>query len=88
MINNLIPQFEMREARLKVNDVPKIHIESKSFTNESNYIVSKANGNGTDIWIPMQLDGTFLYFPTKNITQEENDNCEYIKTVYLTPDAV
>ena len=35
----------------------------------------------------MQLDGIFSYFTTRNITQEEIKNREYINTVYLTPDA-
>ena len=59
MTNNLIPPFLMREAGLKVNDVPKIHIERQNLTNGSNYIVSTADGNGTEILIPMQLDGIF-----------------------------
>ena len=28
----------------------------------------------------------FLYFPTRKLTQEEEDDCEYTETVYLTPD--
>ena len=70
MINNLIPQFMMREAGLKLNDVPKIHIKRQILTNDSHCIVSTADGNGTELRIPMQLDGIFLYFPTRNITQE------------------
>ena len=35
----------------------------------------------------MQLDGIFSYFPTKNLAQEEIYNFEYIKAMYLTPDA-
>ena len=50
--------------------------------------MSTADGNGTELRIPMQLDGIFSYFPTRNLTQEEIYNCEYIKTVYLKPDAV
>ena len=87
MMNNLIPLFVMREAGLKVNDVPKIHIERQNLTNEIHCIVSTADGNGTELRIPMQLDGIFSYFPTQKLTQEEINNCEYIKTVYLTPDA-
>ena len=39
MVNNLIPPFVMREAGLKVNDVPKIHIERQNLTNESHCLV-------------------------------------------------
>ena len=35
----------------------------------------------------MQPDEIFSYFLTQNITHKKIDNCEYIKTVYLTPDA-
>ena len=48
--------------------------------------MSTADGNDNELRIPMQLGGIFSYFPMQNITQEEIDNCEYIKTVYLTPD--
>ena len=64
MINILIPPFVMREAGFKVNDVPKIHIERQNLTSESHCIVSTADGTGTELRIPMQLDGIFLYFPT------------------------
>ena len=77
----------MREAGLKVNDFPKIYIKRQNLTNESHCTVSTADGNGTELWIPMQLDGIFSYFTTRNITQEEIKNREYINTVYLTPDA-
>ena len=77
----------MRWTGLKVNDVPKIHIKSQNLTNESHCIVSTDDGTGTELLIKMQLGVTFSYFPTQEFTQEEIDNCEYIKTVYLTPDA-
>ena len=64
MINHLIPPFVMREAGLKVNKLPKIHIEHQNLTNESHCIVSTADGNGTELRIPMQLDGIFSYFLT------------------------
>ena len=46
-----------------------------------------ADGTGTELRIPIQLDRILSYFPTQNSTQEEIDSCEYIKTVYLTTDA-
>ena len=64
MMNKLIPPFVMREAGLKVDDVPKIHIERQNLTNESHFIFSTADGNVTELRIPMQLDGIFSYFPT------------------------
>ena len=70
-----------------MNDIPKIHIKRQNLTNESHCIVSTTDGNGTELWMPMQLDVVFQCFPMRNSTQEEIDNCEYTKTVYLTPDA-
>ena len=64
MMKNLIPPFVMREAVLKANDVINIHIEHQNLTNESHCIVSTADGNGTELRIPIQLDGIFSYFPT------------------------
>ena len=87
MMSNLIPLFVMREAGFKLNGVTNIHIERQNLTNESHCIVSTTDGNGTKLRIPIQLDGIFSYFPTRNLTREEIYNCEYIKTVYLKPDA-
>ena len=87
MMNNLIAPFLMKESGLKFNGVPKIQIERQNLTNDNHCIVSTADGNGTELRISMQLDVIFSYFPTVKITQEEIDNFEYIKTVYLTPDA-
>ena len=64
MMNNLILPFVIIEAGLKVNDLPKTHIEHQNLTNESHYIVSTSDGTGTGIRIPMQLDRIFSYFPT------------------------
>ena len=87
LIHNLIPPFVMREVVIKVNGVPKIHTERQNLTNDSHCIVSTDDVNDTELQIPIQLDGIFSYFPTLNLTHKEIDNCEYIKTVYLTPDA-
>ena len=45
------------------------------------------DNNGTNLRIHMKLDGIFSYFPTRKLTMNELENCEYIKTVYLIPDA-
>ena len=64
MMNNLIPPFVMRDAVLKVNYVPKIHIEHQNLTKDSHCIVPTADRSGTELRMPMQLDGIFSYFPT------------------------
>jgi hypothetical protein len=77
MVNNLIPPFIMREAGIKVNDVPKIHVEDPS-ANDHAIIFSE-----TGFRIPLKLWGVFLYFPTSKPSTEDHD-C--IDEVYvLTP---
>ena len=82
MSHNLIPPFIMREAGLIVNDVPRIHTKSEELTDETHCIVSKGE---VEMKIPMKLDGIFSYFPTRKLTHEEVEACEYIETVGLTP---
>ncbi len=81
MEHNLVPPFILREAGLTVNDVLKIHTKSSELTNETHCIVSKEEVTGTDLRIPMSLDGVFSYFPTRKLTEEEIDNCEYTETI-------
>ena len=54
-------------------------------TNETHCIVSRVDGddNGTNLNIRMKLDGIFSYFPTRKLTMDELEECEYIETVYL-----
>ena len=79
----------MREAGLIVNDVPRIHTRQEDLTNQTHFIVSMGNGdnNGTKLNIRMKLDGIFSYFPTRKLTMDELEECEYMETVYLSPDA-
>ena len=81
-MNKLIPPFLMRETGLKLNDFPKIHIDCQNLMNIIHCIVSAAEDTGNELSIPMQLDGIFSYFPTRKLTQEEIDNCEYINIGY------
>ena len=89
MNHNLAPPFILREAGLIVNDVPKIDTRQEDLTNETHCILSKDDGdnNGTNLCIHMKLDGIFSYFTTRNLTMNELENCEYVETVYLSPDA-
>ena len=83
---NLIPPFLMEEAGLVVNTRPKIHTKRADLSNESHCIVSTEEENGWNLRIPMKLDGIFSYFPTRALTQEEIDNVEHMKSIFLTPD--
>ena len=58
MDNNLIPPFMMREAGIKISEVPKIHATNP--TVEYHAISFPETG----FRIPLSLWGTFSYFPT------------------------
>ena len=79
----------MREAGLIVNDIPRIHTRQEDLTNQTHCIVSRVDGdeNGTNLNIHMKLDGNLSYFPTHKLTMDELEECEYMETVYLSPDA-
>ena len=82
MGHNLIPPFIMREAGLKVNDVPRIHC-GENVSEESHSVISKE----PSLKIPLQLDGIFSSFPTRKLTHEEIENCEDMDSIFLTPDS-
>ena len=89
MNHNLVPPFIMREAGLIVNDIPRIHTRQEDLTNQTHCIVPMVDGdeNSTNFNIHMKLDGIFSYFPTRKLTMDELEECEYMETVYLIPDA-
>ena len=89
MNHNLVPPLIMREAGLIVNDVPRINTSQEDLTNQTHCIVSMVDGddNGTNLNIRMKLDGIFSYFPTRKLTMDKLEECEYMETVYLSPDA-
>ena len=68
MPHNLIPPFIMREAGLRVNDVPGIHCIPEKLSNETHCIVAK---EGVELKIPLKLHSIFSYFPTRKLTPEE-----------------
>ena len=89
MNHNLMPPLIIREAGLIVNDVPRIHTRQEDLTNQTHCIVSRVDGddNGTNLNIHMNSDGIFSYFPTRKLTMDGLEECEYMETVYLIPDA-
>ena len=87
MEHNLIPPFIIREAGLVVNDVPKIHTKSSDLTENTHCVVATEGANGTNLRIPMKLDGIFSYFPTRKLTEDEIEHCEYIETLQLCPES-
>ena len=74
MKNNLIPPFIMREAGIRVNDVPKIQM--KEPTIDDHAIIFEE----TEFRIPLSLWGVFSYFPTSKPTVQDHDT---IDEVYL-----
>ena len=88
MNHNLVPPFILRELGLIVNDMPKNRTRKEDLTNETFWIASKDYGdnNGTDLCTRIEFDGIFSYFPTRKLTMNELDNCDYIETLHLSPD--
>ena len=78
MDHNLLPPFIMRAGGVKVNDVPKIHCESPEIEDHS------ISFEGTELLIPLQLDGIFSYFHTRTPTTKELHECE---KVFISPDS-
>ena len=78
MENNLIPPFLIREAGIKLQDVPKIHVKEP---NENDHAITFEDEN---LRIPLQLNGIFSYFHTRTPTHEEIAHCD---PIFLTPDS-
>ena len=62
MKNNLIPPFAMREARIQINDTPKIQVDEPTVMDHSIFFPDD------DFRIPLSLWGVFSYFPTSKPT--------------------
>jgi hypothetical protein len=77
MKNNLIPPFIMREAGIKVNDCPKIHVNDPSVDDHA--IIFEETG----FRIPLSLWGVFSYFPTIKPTVDDHDSLDEVYS--LTP---
>ena len=80
MEHNLIPPFILREAGLVVHDTLKIHYNVPSAEYHSLF------DEKTGPRISFTLEGTFLVFKSRSLTNEEINNVEYFETVLLTPD--
>jgi hypothetical protein len=81
MNHNLLPPFLVREASLFLDKTPKFQSTEVSLENHTIY------DEVTGLRIHLQLNGTFLYFVTRSITLEEQENWEKYPVVYLTPDS-
>ena len=81
MEHNLIPPFILREGGLILHDTLKIHCNVPSAEDHSLF------DEGTGLQIPCTLDGTFLVFKSRSLTDEEMNNVEDFETVFLTPDS-
>ena len=82
MSHNLIPPFVMREFGTRVNDVPKIHCEDP--TEEDHSLHFKEN----DLRMPLQLNGIFSHFQCETPTEEDIENYDETKVLFLTPEGV
>ena len=76
MTNHLIPPFMMRLAGVEVDECPKFLAKSPTVNNHSLYIPND------DIRIPLMLEGTISYVPTREATRDE---LESLPILNLTP---
>lgn len=82
MNNNLIPPFILREAGLKVNDVPKIHVQSQTVSDHAIEFLEQEDG--ASLRIPSHLWGIFSFFHTCAPTNKEATELE---PLFPTPDS-
>jgi hypothetical protein len=80
MDDNLIPPFIMRQAGLIVSEIPKIHCNPDSLTEDAHTIQEHESG----LFIPLHLRSIFSYFVTRKPT--DDDLSDGIP-VLISPDA-
>ena len=78
MQHNIFPPFIMQESGATVNDVANIHCP---YTSVNDQCISFAS---SDLWILLNLNGTFSYFHSQSPTQ---DDLSYCDKMFITPDA-
>ncbi len=83
---NLIPPFIMRETGLVVSDVPRIHTKINDLTDKLHCIVAKVDSSYNILKIPLELDGIFLFFNARKLSDNEVENFEYIQILCMSPD--
>ena len=67
----------MREAGMKVNEIPRIYLNNPDVEGHSIFFAEKK------FIIPLSLKGVFSYFPVSKPTVEVLNECEYV--YLLTP---
>ena len=70
MSHNLIPPFVMREAGIRVNDVPKIHCEDPDVDDHTLHFPEDK------VKTPLKLTGIFSCFPCETPTEEDMEDCD------------
>jgi len=81
MDHNLLPPFLIREASLFLDETPKFQSTDASLDNHCIY------DEVTGLRIHLQLHGTFSYFATRALNDEEMANWENYPVVNLTPNS-
>jgi hypothetical protein len=81
MDHNLLPPFLIREASLYLDETPKF--QSNDLSLDNHCIYDEVSG----LRIHLQLKGTFSYFATRALTDDEQANWENYHIVHLTPDS-
>jgi hypothetical protein len=81
MDHNLLLPFLIQEALLFLDKTPKFQSTGLSLENHT------IHDQVTGLRIHLQLNGTFLYFASRLLTLEEQENWENYPVIYLTPDS-
>ena len=76
--HNLLPPFLMRQGGVTVDEKPKIHCSDPTSTNHS------ISFPDNDLRIPLQLNGIFSFFYTRDPNNDELVGCDKL---FITPDA-
>lgn len=81
MDHNLLPPFLIREASLYLDETPKFQSNDASLDNHCIY------DEVTGLRIHLQLNGTFSYFATRALNDDEIADWENYPVIHLTPDS-
>jgi hypothetical protein len=79
MEHHLIPPFILREAGLKVNELPKIQSREPGPSTHTIF------DPGTKLRIHLGLHGIFSYFNCRRLTMDEMKNWRLMPTIHATP---
>ena len=79
--------MQLRDHSLAVNDEPKYMALNPTDRHHAITICRTVMRDGESLWIPLELHGVTLYFPTRKPTKEEYENTADKLRVKLTAES-